>query len=57
MYQLEGFIPYDGEVTSGEHKVLVWSQRTGYYFTQFGFIMDFNDVKIVAKEDDKCISH
>lgn len=56
MYVLEGFVPYDGTVTSGEHKVLVWSERTGYYFTQMGFITDLNDVTIVAKED-KCISH
>lgn len=51
MYSLEGFVPFDEEVSSGEHKVLVWSQRTGYYFTQYGFITDMNDVKIVAKEE------
>lgn len=50
MYNLEDFIPYEGEVVNGEHKVLVWSQWEGYYFTQFGFITDLRDVKIVAKE-------
>lgn len=48
MYSLADFIPYDGKVINGEHKVLVWSKQTGYYFTQMGFVVD---QLIVAKEN------
>ena len=50
MYNLSDFIPYDGKVTSGEHVVLAWSKKVGYYFVQYGFIVD-STVKIIAKED------
>ena len=50
MHNLANFIPYDGKVTSGEHVVLLWSKKSGYYFVQYGFIVD-SGVKIIAKED------
>lgn len=48
MYDLSNFIEYDGSVRDGEHKVLVWSKQTGYYFSQFGFVPI--GILIVAKE-------
>lgn len=49
-YDLNNFIPFDGIVRNGEHKVLVWSKKTGYYFTQFGFVVLDDDTKLIAKE-------
>ena len=51
MYDLRNFISYDGEIKHGEQVVLVWSKKSGFYFTQFGFIALETDIKIVAKED------
>jgi len=50
MCNLSNFIPYDETVTSGEHVVLCWSKKEGYYFSQFGFIVLNEDVIIIAKE-------
>jgi hypothetical protein len=49
MYPLEDFIPFDGTVKDGNQVVLVWSQRTGYYFVQYGFTA-LSDLKIIAKQ-------
>jgi hypothetical protein len=43
MYNLSDFIPYKGnesKVTNGMHKVLAWSKKDGYYFTEFGFCVE-----------------
>lgn len=48
MNSLADFVEYDGEVRSGEHPVLVWSRATGYYFTQFGFVVG-DELKIIAR--------
>ena len=48
MYDLKDFIPYDGEVRDGEHVVLAWSKKDGYFFRQIGFLPP--DTKIVAKQ-------
>lgn len=40
MYNLNDFIPFKGnesKVTKGMHKVLAWSKKDGYYFTEFRF--------------------
>lgn len=50
MYDLADFIPYvEGTVTNGAHKVLAWTRKAGYYFTQFGFCV--GEVKIIAQEN------
>jgi len=51
MYSLSDFIEYRGNehlLKSGEHKVLAWSKKDGYYFTQTGFCV--GDVKLIALE-------
>lgn len=51
MYNLRNFIEYkanEHKVTNGMHKVLAWSKKDGYYFTEFGFCVD---VLIVAIEE------
>ena len=48
MYDLADFIPFDGTVLSGEHVVLTWNKKDGYYFTQIGFLMP--NAKIIAKQ-------
>lgn len=51
MYDLANFMPFKGnesKVTNGMHKVLAWSKKDGYYFTEFGFCVD---VLIVAIEE------
>ena len=43
MYNLSEFIPFKGnesKVTNGMHKVLAWSKKSGYYFTEFGFCVE-----------------
>ena len=51
MYDLTDFIPYvEGTVTIGSHKVLAWSKKHGYYFTQYGFCAD-PEIKIIAQEN------
>lgn len=50
-YSLIDFIEFDeSKVRSGEHSVLVWSRMTGYYFTQYGYIIDRSNYTIVAME-------
>lgn len=51
MYNLANYIPYlrnEHKVTNGMHKVLAWSNKSGYYFTEAGFCVD---VLIVAIEE------
>ena len=51
MYNLSDFIPFKGNehlLKNGEHKVLAWSRKDGYYFTQAGFCA--GDVKLIALE-------
>lgn len=50
MYNLSNFKPFDGIVDSGQMKVLVWTQKQGYFFTEYGFILDLENNKIIAKE-------
>lgn len=52
MYNLSDYIPYKEnkhKVKMGNHSVLAWSLKSGYYFTEFGFCV--GDVKIVAIEN------
>lgn len=35
MFDLKEFVAYDGSNLSNSHPVLVWSLKTGYFFTQF----------------------
>ena len=52
MYQLSNFIEYQGneyKVKMGNHLVLAWGEKSGYYFTQFGFCV--GDVKIIGIEN------
>lgn len=48
MHDLKDYVEYDGEIRDGEHPVLVWHPKHGYYFTQFGFVI--SPMKIVAKK-------
>lgn len=51
MYNLRNFIEYksnEHKVTNGMHKVLAWSKKSGYYFTEAGFCVD---VLIIAIEE------
>lgn len=48
MHNLSDFVEYDGEITTGAHPVLVWSLKTGYYFTQFGFVVG-DSLTIIAR--------
>ena len=51
MYSLSDFIPYksnEHKVTNGMHRVLAWSKKDGYYFTQAVFCV--GDVKLIALE-------
>jgi hypothetical protein len=49
VYQLSDFIPFKGN----EHKVLAWSKKSGYYFTEVDFTKSelCVDVLIVAIEE------
>lgn len=49
MYDLVDFIPFENNLTVGSHKVLAWSKKNGYYFTQYGFCID-PLIKIIAQE-------
>jgi hypothetical protein len=52
MYNLSDYIPHSGnedKVKMGNHKVLAWSLKSGYHFTEAGFC--FGDVKIIAIEN------
>jgi hypothetical protein len=43
MYNLRNYVEYKGnesKVTNGMHKVLAWSKKDGYYFTEFGFCVE-----------------
>lgn len=52
MYSLSDFEEFDylKEKITGSTKVLVWNRKLGYYFTEFGFIFDLENNKIIAKE-------
>jgi hypothetical protein len=52
MYDLSNFIPFNGNIRSGEQVVLVWSKKDGYYFSQFGFVVLNEGVILIAQE--KC---
>lgn len=51
MYNLRNFTPYTDQVLTGESQLLVWSQKTGYFFSQYGFLSDFDCVKLIAIEE------
>lgn len=51
MYNLFNFKAFDGIVDNGQMKVLVWTQKEGYFFIEYGFIADFENTKIIAKEE------
>lgn len=48
MYNLKDYVPYNGQTISDDHKVLAWSKKDGYYFTEYGFCVF--DVKVIAME-------
>jgi len=48
MYSLSAFTPYTDQSLTGESVVLIWSQKTGYFFSQYGFLSDFDCVKLIA---------
>ena len=48
MHSLLDFTPYTDQALTGESAVLIWSQKTGYYFSALGFISDFDCVKLIA---------
>lgn len=35
MFDLKDFVDYDGSNLSDSHSVLVWSLKTGYFFTHY----------------------
>jgi len=47
---LSDFIPFNGNIRNGEQVVLVWSKKTGYYFSQFGFVVLSEGVILIAQE-------
>jgi hypothetical protein len=50
MYDLANFVPYvKGTPITGTQKVLAWSKKDGYYFTEFGFCID--PIVVIAVED------
>lgn len=40
MFDLKEFVEYDDSNLSKSHPVLVWSLKTGYFFTQFGEVVE-----------------
>lgn len=48
-HDIRDFVEWDDEISTGEHAVLVWSVKTGYYFTQYGFVLG-DELKIVARK-------
>lgn len=50
MYNLADFKPFDNVIDNGQMKVLVWTEKQGYFFTEYGFIIDLENTKIIAKE-------
>lgn len=48
MYSLRDFTEYTGQSLTGESVVLVWSKKTGYFFSQMGFLSDFDCVKLIS---------
>jgi len=49
MHNIADFIDYNADkLTSGEHVVLVWSKKDGYYFIQFGYVFPDGSTKIVG---------
>lgn len=50
MYSLSDYIPYTGNIRDGNHKILVWSSKTWYYFTSFGFVLMVGDTQIIGQE-------
>lgn len=52
MYSLSNYIPYQGnedKVVDGRHKCLLWSVKTGYYFSCFGFHLGHTIIAIEEK--------
>lgn len=45
MFDIKDFQVYDGSDLTDNHDVLVWSLKTGYYFTTYG---EASEVKIVG---------
>jgi hypothetical protein len=50
VYDLSNFISFNGNIRNGEQVVLVWSKKTGYYFSQFGFVVLSGGVILIAQE-------
>lgn len=48
MYNIRDFTEYSGQTLTGESVVLVWSKKTGYFFSEYGFLSDFDCVKLIA---------
>lgn len=48
MYDFDNFVEYDNAHLDDDHAVLVWSAKTGYFFTEYKNVED--DQKIVARE-------
>lgn len=40
MFDLKEFVSYDGSKLLKSHPVLVWSLKTGYFFTQFAEVIE-----------------
>lgn len=50
MYDIENFVGYDGIDLEHDHIVLVWSTKTGYFFTAYKNVEDGQT--IVARENN-----
>jgi len=50
VYDLSNFIPFNGNIRNGEQVVLCWSKKTGYYFSQFGYVVLSGGVILIAQE-------
>lgn len=40
MHSLSDFVRYDKSKLAADHRVIVWSRVTGYFFTTFGAVAE-----------------
>ena len=52
MYNLADFIAFHGSIESldGSKGVLLWSEKSGYFFQKWGYVQLTANIKIIAKE-------
>lgn len=50
MYDFNNFVEYDNADLDNDHAVLVWSSKTGYFFTEYKNVEESQ--KIVAEKNN-----